>query len=147
MKISDKGIEFIKREEGEVLTSYRCSAGVWTIGVGHTGKDVTSNMRITKQKSDELLKSDLRRFENCINENVRVELKQREFDALVSLAFNIGCNAFKNSTLLRKINEKATFEEIEKSWKMWRMSNGKINNILVKRRERELEQYKQEETK
>lgn len=69
MKISEKGIEFIIKEEGEVLHAYRCQAGVWTIGVGHTG-GVTPDMRITRVQSRELLKSDLRRFEKAVNDTL-----------------------------------------------------------------------------
>lgn len=67
MKISEKGINFLIQEEGEVLKAYKCAAGVWTIGVGHTGADVKEGMLITKEKSRELLKFDLRRFENAVN--------------------------------------------------------------------------------
>lgn len=70
MLISDKGIEFIIREEDERLTPYKCPAGVLTIGVGHTGKDVKQGMVITKEQSRELLKEDLKRFQTCININV-----------------------------------------------------------------------------
>lgn len=66
MKISEKGIEFIIKEEGEVLTAYLCPAKVWTIGVGHTGKDVKKGMKITKEQSRGFLKSDIKRFEDKV---------------------------------------------------------------------------------
>lgn len=144
MKISDKGIEFLIKEEGEVLTAYKCQVGVWTIGVGHTGKDVVPGMEISKEKSRELLKLDLRRFENIVNKSINGTLKQHEFDALVSLAFNIGVSAFSKSTLVKRINAGADIKDIEVAWKMWRMGGGKVLPILVRRREKEIKMYKEE---
>ena len=144
MKISEKGIEFIIREEGEVLTSYLCPAKVWTIGVGHTGSDVKPNMVITKEKSQELLKSDLSRFENIVNKSIKVSLKQHEFDALVSFAFNVGEGAFSKSALVNKINSSAPIEEIEAQFRRWIYGGGKILPVLQARRKREVKLYKGE---
>ena len=66
MKISEKGIEFIKKEEGLVLNAYQCEAGVWTIGYGHTA-GVKKGQIITTEKADELLRKDLKDFENGVN--------------------------------------------------------------------------------
>lgn len=140
MHISDKGINFVIKEEGLRLTAYRCQAGVWTIGVGHTG-NVKSGMKITKEYAFELLKHDLKRFENVVNKNTKVQLKQHEFDALVSLTFNIGCNAFKNSTLLKKINTKADPKEIEQQFLRWKYGGGKILPGLLVRRKREFKMF------
>ncbi len=145
MKISDKGIEFLIKEEGGIrLKAYKCQAGILTIGVGHTGKDVKEGMEITEEKAIELLKLDLRRFEDVVNKNINVTLKQHEFDALISLAFNIGCAAFSNSTVVKKINTGAKMCEVEEAWKMWRKGGGKVLPILVRRREREVKMYKGE---
>lgn len=145
MKTSDKGIKFIINEEGGIrLKAYRCQAGILTIGVGHTGKDVKEGMEITEEKAIELLKLDLRRFEDVVNKNINVTLKQHEFDALISLAFNIGCAAFSNSTVVKKINTGAKMCEVEEVWKMWRKGGGKVLPILVRRREREVKMYKGE---
>lgn len=144
MKVSEKGIEFIIKEEGEVLTAYKCPAGVLTIGVGHTGKDVKENMVITKEKSRELLKSDLSRFEKAVNTYIKEELKQCEFDALTSFSFNIGVGNFSKSTLARKINGKAPIAEIEKEFRKWVYAGGKILPGLEARREREIKLYKGE---
>lgn len=144
MKISERGIEFIIKEEGEVLTAYICPAGVWTIGVGHTGKDVKGGMKITKEQSRELLKSDLSRFEKAVNTYIKQELKQAQFDALTSLSFNIGVGNFSKSTLVRKINAKASITEIEKEFRRWVYANGKILPGLKARREREIKLYKEE---
>lgn len=144
MKISEKGIEFIIKEEGEILTAYICPAGVWTIGVGHTGKDIKKGMKITKEQSRELLKSDLSRFEDIVNKSIRAPLKQYEFDALVSFAFNIGEGAFSKSALVNKINSSAFLKEIEAQFRRWIYGGGKILPGLKARREREIKLYKGE---
>ncbi|WP_462351566.1 lysozyme [Fusobacterium varium] len=144
MKISEKGIEFIIKEEGEILEAYICPAGVLTIGVGHTGKDVKSGMKITKEKSREFLKNDLIKFENSVNRSVKVSLTQNQFDALVSFVFNVGTGAFETSTLLKKINASASIGEIEEQFRRWNRGGGKILPILVGRREREIKLYKGE---
>ncbi|WP_293958319.1 lysozyme [uncultured Fusobacterium sp.] len=136
MKISDKGIEFLIKEEGEVLHAYRCAAGVWTIGVGHTG-GVTPNMKITKEQSRQLLKSDLCRFEKAVNETIKHELLQHQFDALVSFSFNVGTQAFINSTLAKKINANAPWNEIRAEFLRWNKAGGKVLAALTSRRKRE----------
>lgn len=136
MKTSDKGIEFLIKEEGEVLHAYRCQAGVLTIGVGHTG-GVTPDMKITKEQSRELLKSDLIRFENVVNETIKHELLQHQFDALVSFSFNVGTQAFKNSTLAKKINANAPWTEIRYEFLRWNKAGGKVLAALTSRRKRE----------
>ena len=143
MHISEKGIEFIIREEGERLTAYKCPAGVWTIGVGHTGKDVKKGMVITKEQSRELLKQDLKRFEMCVDTNINHILKQHEFDALVSFAFNVGCEAFRLSTLRKKINSYAPATEIAAEFRKWRKGGGKVLPVLVARREREIKLFQE----
>ena len=142
MKISDKGIEFLIKEEGEVLTAYKCQAGVWTIGVGHTGDEVAPELKITKEKSRELLKIDLKRFEDVVNKSIKYPIEQYQFDALVSLAFNIGVNAFANSTVVKRINAGADMKDIEEAWKMWRMGGGRVLPVLVARRGREIKLYR-----
>ena len=141
MKISEKGIEFLIKEEGEVLRAYKCPAGVLTIGVGHTGKDVKKGMVITKEQSRELLKQDLKRFEMCVDTNINHILKQHEFDALVSFAFNVGCEAFRLSTLRKKINSYAPATEIAAEFRKWRKGGGKVLLVLITRREREIKLY------
>ena len=91
MKISPEGLQLIKDFEGCRLTSYKCAAGVWTIGYGHTGKDVRIGMNITKSQAEALLLKDLERFEKNVNMFDHIyDFNQNEFDALVSFAFQIG---------------------------------------------------------
>ena len=104
MKTSPNGRALIRQFEGEKLTAYICPAGVLTVGVGHTGADVTRGMKITQAQSDALLVSDLAKFEAAVLRLVKVPLTQNQFDALVSFAFNLGAGALGSSTLLKRLN-------------------------------------------
>lgn len=105
MNVSDKGIRFIKNFEGCKLEVYKCPSNVLTIGYGHTGSDVRAGMRITKDEAERLFRIDLLVHENNINKLVKVPLAQGQFDALVSLEYNIGYGNFKSSSILRLVNE------------------------------------------
>jgi lysozyme len=93
MRISNTGIEFIKKFEGLRLQAYLCPAGVWTIGYGSTqiaGRSVSSKDVISKDNAEILLRNDLLRFEKIVNDRINVRLNQNQFDALVSHTFNTG---------------------------------------------------------
>ena len=111
MKISNKGLELIKEFEGCALKAYKCPAGVWTIGYGHTGmvdgKPICAGMTITKAKASELLAQDTgedNKYVKAVN-NLKAGLNQHQFDALVSFAYNLGPYIFKG-TLLNAIKTK-----------------------------------------
>jgi len=125
VNISEKGIELIKHFEGFKLEAYKCSAGVWTIGVGHTGPDVTEGLQISEIQAEELLKKDLRRFEQAITERVKVPINQNQFDALVSFAFNVGISALSSSTLLRLLNDGADKSIVAAEFQRWNKVDGK----------------------
>lgn len=149
-KTATRGIELIKEFEGCRLTAYKCPAGVWTIGYGHTGtvdgKAVASGMSITAKKATELLKADLAKFEAAVNTYVTAPITQNMFDALVSFAFNCGAGALKGSTLLKKLNAK-DYDGAAAEFARWNKAGGTVLNGLVRRRERErqLFMYKHEE--
>lgn len=91
MHINNEGLSIIKESEGLRLKAYKCPAGVWTIGYGHTGKEVKKGMVITEEKATELLKSDIARFEKHVSSyNQIYNFTRNEFSALVSFAYNIG---------------------------------------------------------
>lgn len=136
MKTSSTGRAFIRDVEGEELTKYRCSAGVPTIGVGHTGPDVKMGMTITKARSDALLVADLARFEKAVVAAIKVPLTQSQFDALVSLAFNIGADAFSKSTLVRVLNG-GYYDQVGAQLARWNKVDGQPNRGLTSRRARE----------
>ena len=90
MKTSQNGIDLIKKFEGCRLKAYKCAAGEWTIGYGHTNGVKSTNV-ITQEKAEELLKEDLEKFEKNVEKyNAKYKWNQNEFDALVSFAFNLG---------------------------------------------------------
>ena len=90
MKTSQNGIELIKQFEGCSLTAYKCAAGVWTIGYGHTA-GVKSGQAITPAQAEHFLKNDLVKFEKKVEKyDSAYHWNQNQFDALVSFAFNIG---------------------------------------------------------
>jgi lysozyme len=105
-KVSASGIEHLKRLEALRLFPYLDEAGYPSIGYGHKIKSGENfDGGITQQQAEVLLRQDLRDAENAVNTLVTVPLNQNQFDALVSFTFNIGVNAFKNSTLLKKLND------------------------------------------
>lgn len=108
MKTTAKGRVLIEQREGIRLTAYRDSVGIWTIGVGHTSvaglPHVTPGMTITKAQCDEILSRDLMQFEKAVSKLTGgAGLADHEFDALVSLAFNIGAGDFLGSTVARRL--------------------------------------------
>ena len=140
MKISNEGLSLIKKYEGLKLTSYLCPANVLTIGYGSTGKHVKEGMTITESESEDLLKDDVSRFEECVNEAVDVELTQNEFDALVSFSFNVGCGAFMGSTLLKLLNEGKKTAAAQQLLR-WDKAGGKVLTGLARRRADEREMF------
>lgn len=133
MKTSEAGKEFIKLKEGLKLETYKCSSNVSTIGYGHTGSDVHAGMKITKEQAEKLFAIDIQIHENNINKLVKVPLTQNQFDALVSFEFNIGYGAFKDSTLLRLLNQ-GKYSESAEQFTRWVYSGGKVSAGLQKRR-------------
>lgn len=136
MKTSEEGKKFIKLKEGLKLEIYKCSSNVSTIGYGHTGSDVHAGMKITKEQAEKLFAMDIQIHENNVNQLVKVSLTQNQFDALVSLEFNIGYGAFKNSTLLKLLNA-GKYRESAEQFPRWVYSGGKVSAGLQKRREEE----------
>ena len=145
MKTNESGITLIKSFEGLRLKSYKCPSGIWTVGYGHTGKDVNPGMTITREEAEALLKKDIELFEigveKVIDENIT--LTSNQFSALVSFSFNVGLENFKKSTLLKLINSghKDDLELIHKQFSRWVYANKKVLPGLVKRREAEFKLY------
>lgn len=102
-RINVEGIALIKQWEGLRLETYRCSAGVLTIGYGHTAS-VIPGMHITEAEAERLLMRDLAVFEAEVSRAVDVELTDNQFAALVSWTYNVGVSAMRGSTLIRKLN-------------------------------------------
>ena len=135
MQVSNVGIELIKTFEGCMLNSYQCPAGVWTIGYGST-RYITEGMTITQIKAEQLLKEDLRRFEDDVNQSVTVPLSQQQFDALVSWTYNLGCENLRRSTMLKQLNQ-SNYDSVPKEMSKWNKAKGVVLNGLVRRRHAE----------
>lgn len=136
MKISATGIALIKRFEGCELTAYPdpgTGGEPYTVGYGHTGPEVKLGMRIPQETADAWLAADLEKFEKCVEAAASVPLTQSQFDALVSLAFNIGCAALRGSTLVKRLND-ADYEAAADQFLRWTKAAGKELPGLVKRR-------------
>ncbi len=107
-RIGQAGLALIKQFEGCRLIAYQCSAGVWTIGYGHTA-GVYKGMKITQAQADAFLKQDIAKFEKYINNPSYVpftaQLNQNQFDALVSFAFNLGQGNVKKLCTGRTMNQ------------------------------------------
>ena len=140
MNISKNGVDLIKQFEGLKLNAYKCPAGIWTIGWGHTGKDVFKGLKINEKEAQIFLLNDLKIHSNYIEKLTKVPLNQNQFDALVSFEYNIGYSAFKNSTLLKLLNQKKynlAADEFDK----WIYANKKKLNGLINRRKKEKELF------
>ena len=135
MKCSKEGLALIKKFEGCRLESYRCSANVLTIGYGHTG-GVKEDDTISQPEADELLENDIAKFEEYVSDNVIVELKQHQFDALVAWTFNLGVGNLRNSTMLKKLNSE-DYASVPSEMKRWNKAGGKTLDGLIRRRKAE----------
>lgn len=136
MNISPQGLGLIKRFEGLHLKTYIDPVGIPTIGYGTTvanGRPVKMGMTITEEEAEEFLYADLQRFEDYVNQALLVPVSQEQFDALVSFVYNLGPTNFRNSTLLRLINQ-GRFAEAQPQFLRWNRAGGKILKGLTRRR-------------
>ena len=139
MNTSPKGIALIKEFEGLRLKAYKCPGAVWTIGYGHTA-GVKPGMVISEAQAEEYLKADLISFERYLN-GLGLALNQNQFDALISLIYNIGIGNFQKSTLLRKARINANDNSIMDEFLRWVYSKGRVLPGLQRRRLREMKLY------
>ena len=162
MKMSDDGINMLKKLEGSVTkddkhviyddktgkpvdTNKPLPSGA-TIGYGHlikNGEDFKNG--ISESKATELLRADIATAERAVRDNITVLLSQNQFDALTSLAYNIGSKNFANSTVVKYVNNpnfhSSVYPNLESAWKAWNRIQGKISNGLTNRRQNEWVMY------
>ena len=139
MKTSESGRKLIAEHEGIKLSAYKCSAGVWTIGFGHTN-GVTKDTRCTIEQAHEWLSDDLADAELAVRNLVKVPLNQNQFDALVSFTFNLGAGALSRSTLLKHLNA-GNYSAAAGQFKLWNMAGGKPVLGLTRRRAAEADLF------
>jgi lysozyme len=148
MKASPKAAEIIKHFEGCRLQAYPDPATggePWTIGYGHTGQ-VGKQDTVTQEMADLMLLRDMKRFENGLNSYIRADVNQNQFDALVSLTFNIGLGNFSTSTLLKMINA-GSADAAADQFLRWNKAGGIVLSGLTRRREAERKLYLGQEWK
>lgn len=141
MKTSEAGIALIKRFERLRTKAYRCPAGVWTIGYGHT-KGVVQGQAITAKQADELLTEDLKTAESVVSRECP-GLNQQQFDVLVSFVFNCGEGNFMRSTLLKCVRANPQNPNIRHELSRWAKGKGSTTRLpgLVGRRKAEADMY------
>lgn len=135
-KINQAGIELIESFEGLRLKAYTDSVGVWTIGWGHTGPDVSPGLEISRDQAEDLLRGDLAKAERGVEEAVGDRATDNQFAACVSLAFNIGVGAFKGSTLAKMVRQGQAAQAADQFLR-WNKAGGQVLKGLTRRREAE----------
>lgn len=146
IKISPEGIHAIQQREELRLTAYRCQAGAWTIGWGHTG-GVTAGMVITEDQARAFLAADLQPIESFLSRENYRGLKPNQYDALASLIFNIGMLNYSRSTLRQLLKAGAPAKDCASQFLKWKYytdratGEKKASQGLVNRRQAECKQY------
>ena len=139
MDISPAGLAALAAREGVRTKAYRDTRGIWTIGVGHTAAagepHPHEGMTLTQQQVMELFRNDLKQYVKAVNEAVKVTSTQNQFDAMVSLCFNIGPNGFAHSSVVRDLNAGQIHAAAE-AFMLWDRPA-----VLRRRREAERQQF------
>ena len=145
MKISRQGIDLITRWEGRRLVAYKDGGGVWTIGYGHTSAaglpEVKYGLAITAQEARDIFTRDIVKYEIAVGNAIKRPITQAQFDAMVSLCYNIGPGAFAGSTVVKRFNAGDTNGAAE-AFKFWVKDNGKEVQGLVNRRNDEVKHFR-----
>ncbi|MBJ6132890.1 lysozyme [Ochrobactrum sp. Q0168] len=133
-RIGRPGLNLIKEFEGLRLEKYKDAVGKWTIGYGHLILPSERFERpLTESEAEDLLQSDLRKFEGGIIQYVTARISQNQFDALVSFAFNLGLANLKGSTQLRLLNQ-GKYSEAAEQFLRWNKAGGMAMPGLTRRR-------------
>ncbi len=157
MKVDNIALNVLKHHEGVRYKPYRDAVGLWTIGVGHlmypqqallkTIKERIAfqlhkedNRAYSKEEINDILRSDLHRFERGVTRLCSVVLTQGQFNALVSFSFNVGLGAFQRSTLRQKVNRQ-DWKGCKKEFLKYTKANGKVFKGLVNRRNDEIAMF------
>lgn len=134
--INQAGLILIMKFEGCKLEAYKCPAGIWTIGYGHTGPDVHEGLIISQAMAERILLQDLAKFCKSVFDMVKVDVTDNQFSALVALCFNIGAGNLSKSTLIKKLNF-CDYIGCAAQFDVWNKAAGKVLEGLCKRREAE----------
>lgn len=145
MKPSGNALRLIKQFEGLRLRAYLDQVTIPTIGYGSTrypdGAKVQMGDKIDIQKADAMLYFSLQGFASRINDLIKTQVNQNQFDALCSFTYNVGGYALEKSTLLKKINKDPNDPSIEMEFLRWCKAKGQVLPGLKKRRQAESDFY------
>ena len=146
MKLDDKGYQLIAGFEGLSLVPYKCQAGISTIGYGNTFypsgiKVKMTDKAITKETALWMLKQTADKFAVQVDSLIKSNVNQNQFNAITSLAYNIGIGGLQRSSLLKKVNVNPNDPTITNSFLIWNKAGGITNNGLTKRRTKEAHLY------
>ncbi len=145
MRLDTNGYKLIQGFEGLKLSAYKDSAGIPTIGYGNItyidGTKVKMGDSISQEKADQTFRYYADKFANQVDAVVIATLNQNQFNALVSMAYNIGIGAFSKSTLLKKVNANSCDKTIRDEFMKWVNSGGKKIQGLVNRRQKEADLF------
>jgi lysozyme len=137
MHMTEEGLALIRHFEGFRAEAYRCPAGVWTIGYGHTAEAgppaVKPGMRMSEAEARAVLARDVDAFASAVRAGLTREVSPRQFSALVSFAFNVGTGAFARSSVLKAVNE-GRLDAVPGRLKLWVKARGRVLPGLVRRR-------------
>ena len=136
-RMNAAGMQILKECEGLYLNSYKCPAGVWTIGYGCT-KGIRPGMTITEAQAEEMLREELSKFEEGLEKELgHIPLNENQFSALVSLTYNCGIGAVVEGTTIRRKLEAKDYRGAAEGFLLWNKGGGRVLPGLVKRREME----------
>lgn len=136
---TDTNLTLTENFESCRLVAYQDIRGIYTIGYGHT-LNVFPGMTCTEEQAKQWLAEDIHSAESCVNTNVRIEINQNEFNALVDFVFNAGNTAFKKSTMLALLNQ-GKIQEAAEEFDKWDHASGKVVAGLLRRREAETQEF------
>ena len=139
MKTGEKGKKLIKSFESCKLKAYRCPAGVWTIGYGHT-KGVKEGMVISQEDAERFFEEDIKEFEKQLN-SLQLAINQNQYDALMSFIYNVGLARLAKSTLLKKVKANSEDKTIRNEFNKWVYSGAHKLPGLQRRRAAEADLY------
>lgn len=147
MKVTQSTIDFIKNLEGFRSKPYRDAGDLWTIGYGFTFHPRTkkpvreTDPEISRQEADVVLEGSLNMLSNAVRKEVKQQLSQNQYDALLSFAYNIGIGNFKKSELLREVNKDPQSPNIPFYFSNWYTIRKKPSQGLINRRSKEIQRY------
>lgn len=142
MQVTEEGLALIRRFEGFRARAYRCPAGVWTIGFGHTAQAgppaVTPGMVLGEAEAERILRDDVQRFADEVAPLLAREVSAAQFSALVSFAYNVGVAGFRSSSVLKAVNA-GRLDEVPARLRLWVKGGGRVLPGLERRRAAEAE--------